>query len=136
MGKLTSKGMFCRTISSSTGKHFPNRSVTPCWEFVVAPAGYNFTANTTPLSSVTIDLYIMHKARMKQKEKKWDLSLTLSRNAPHKNFNHAASTFCMGYWLKVGSFWKHAINKVIHIFTFFHYFSFHYFRNRVLGEGT
>lgn len=53
--------MFCWTISSSTGKHFPNRSVTPSWEFVVAPAGYNFTANTTPLSPVTTGIYIKHE---------------------------------------------------------------------------
>jgi hypothetical protein len=46
---LTSKGISCLTISSSTGKHFPNISVTPSWELVVAPAGYNLTAKTTPL---------------------------------------------------------------------------------------
>lgn len=41
--------MSCLTISSRTGRHFPRRSVTPSWEFVVAPAGYSFTANTAPL---------------------------------------------------------------------------------------
>jgi hypothetical protein len=46
---LTSKGISCLTISSRTGKHFPSISVTPSWELVVAPAGYNLTAKTTPL---------------------------------------------------------------------------------------
>jgi hypothetical protein len=32
------------TISSRTGNHLPNISVTPSWELVVAPAGYYFTA--------------------------------------------------------------------------------------------
>jgi len=27
--KITSKGIFCSAISSSTGRHFPKRSVTP-----------------------------------------------------------------------------------------------------------
>lgn len=48
----TRRGIFWLTISSSTGTHFPNRFVTPSWEFVVAPAGYNFTAYTMPLSPV------------------------------------------------------------------------------------
>lgn len=68
--KLTNKGIFCRTISSSTGKHFPNRSVTPPWEFVVAPAGYSFTANTTPLSPVKATIYIKLELEYKETKKK------------------------------------------------------------------
>ena len=36
-----------RAIVSSTGMTLP-RSRTPEWEFVVAPAGYSFTAFTSP----------------------------------------------------------------------------------------
>lgn len=41
--KITNNGKFFSAISSRTEKQFPKISVTPSWEFVVAPAGYNFT---------------------------------------------------------------------------------------------